>query len=100
MSQQLTVHKELEATLLARMAVSRAALIEANRAVACPATRAATRGSAINVVTSLVEAPHVTLLVALVAGGIILGPRRTIAIASRSGLTAWIARNVRQLVTR
>lgn len=98
MSQKLAAHQEVEAALLTRMALSRAALIEANRRAALPGSRVATRGSAASVVASLVEAPHVALLLALVAGAIILGPGRTIAIASRSGLTAWIARNIRQVV--
>jgi hypothetical protein len=98
MSQKLAVHKDVQAVLLQRMAVSRTALLEANRLAASPPLRALARGSAANVVASLVDAPHVTLLLALVAGGIILGPRRTVRIAGRSGLTAWIARSVRQLV--
>jgi hypothetical protein len=94
MIRKLGVHENVRTAMLQHMAVSRSALLQANRLAVSPRSSAVTRGFATSVV-SLVEAPHVALLLALVAGGIILGPRRTIRIAGRSGLTAWIARNVR-----
>ncbi|WP_238325753.1 hypothetical protein [Paraburkholderia sprentiae] len=87
-------------TILERMEASRTALVVANGTAALPAARPAWRSSASNVLGSLAEAPHVALLLALVVGGIVLGPRRTLSIAGRSGLTAWIARNVRRAITQ
>jgi hypothetical protein len=86
--------------ILERMEASRTALVVANRTAALPAVRAASRSSVSNALASLAEAPHVALLLALVIGGIVLGPRRTLSIAGRSGLTAWIARNVRRAIAQ
>ncbi|MBB5445834.1 MULTISPECIES: hypothetical protein [unclassified Paraburkholderia] len=100
MSQPRHANELARVTILERMEASRAALLVANRTAALPALRAASRSSAGNVLASLAEAPHVALLLALVIGGIVLGPRRTLSIAGRSGLTAWIARNVRRSIAQ
>jgi hypothetical protein len=88
--------------LLEHMAASRTELVEKNRALALPAPRTYTHASTASRISSIAsalgDAPHVALLLALIAGGIVLGPRRTLTIASRSGAAAWISRNVRQLV--
>ncbi|MGF6967121.1 hypothetical protein OKW43_004149 [Paraburkholderia sp. WC7.3g] len=100
MNQSDHTHELARVTILERMEASRTALVLANQTAALPAARGALRSSASTVLASLVEAPHVALLLALVIGGIVLGPRRTLSIAGRSGLTAWIARNVRRAITQ
>lgn len=91
------IHEEAEAAILARMAASRAALLEANspptgvsvarRQTSLPAT----------FVSAIAETPRVATLLALCVGAIILGPRRTLAIAGRSGAAAWVGSSVRKL---
>ena len=98
MSQLHHANELARVTILERMEASRTALVVANRTVALPAARPASRSAARSVLASLAEAPHVALLLALVIGGIVLGPRRTLSIAGRSGLTAWIARNARRAI--
>ncbi|MBB5459555.1 hypothetical protein [Paraburkholderia sp. Cpub6] len=100
MSQPHHANELARVTILERMGASRAALVAANQTAALPAVRAASRSSAGNVLASLAEAPHVALLLALVIGGVVLGPRRTLSIAGRSGLAAWIARNVRRSIAQ
>jgi hypothetical protein len=98
MSHALT-HAEAESAVLSRMAASRAALLEANRvSLAASAARKPSGHSAATLVVALKDAPRVTLLMALCLSAIILGPRRTIGIASRSGVTALIGSSVRRLI--
>ena len=93
--------REAQAAILLRMAASREALLVANRAPsAVPAVRGQTRSAAASMVTSLAEAPRVTLLLALFVGAIVLGPRRTVAIAGRSGITAWLSVAARKAIAR
>ncbi|RKT13702.1 hypothetical protein B0G69_6883 [Paraburkholderia sp. RAU2J] len=93
--------REAQAAILLRMAASRKALLAANRAPpAVPAVRGQTRSTVTGVVTSLAEAPRVTLLLALCVGAIVLGPRRTVSIAGRSGITAWLGLAARKAITR
>jgi hypothetical protein len=99
MNQPHQAHELARVTILERMEASRTALVVANQTAALPAPRAAARSSVSHVLASLAEAPHVALLLALVVGGIVLGPRRTLTVAGRSGLTAWIARNARRAIT-
>ncbi|MCC8402317.1 hypothetical protein LJ655_10500 [Paraburkholderia sp. MMS20-SJTN17] len=100
MSQPQHAHELARITVLERMEASRTALVAANRKAALPTARAAGRPSVGNLYAALTEAPRVTMLVALVVGIIVFGPRRTLTIAGRSGLTAWIASNVRRALTR
>ena len=93
------IAKDAESAILIRMATSRTALLAANNAAASAPESHGIRRSAATVVASLADAPHVTLLMALCVGGIILGPRRTIGIVSRSSVTAWIAANVKRMVS-
>ncbi|MEX3898257.1 hypothetical protein [Paraburkholderia sp. BR10954] len=100
MSQPSHANELARLTILERMEASRTALVVANRTAALPAARAASRFPVSTVLASLAEAPHVALLLALVVGGIVLGPRRTLSIAGRSGAAAWIARNVRRSIAQ
>ncbi|MFP4891076.1 hypothetical protein [Paraburkholderia sp. EG304] len=100
MSQLRHANELARLTILERMEASRTALVVANQTAALPAPRAASRSQLSTVLASLAEAPHVALLLALVVGGIVLGPRRTLSIAGRSGAAAWIARNVRRSIAQ
>ncbi|MBB5415911.1 hypothetical protein QF000_006874 [Paraburkholderia atlantica] len=100
MSQPRHANELARITILERMEASRTALVAANRTAVLPTARAASRSPVSTVFASLAEAPHVALLLALVVGGIVLGPRRTLSIAGRSGVTAWIARNVRRAIAQ
>ncbi|RZF26396.1 hypothetical protein EVC45_28355 [Paraburkholderia sp. UYCP14C] len=82
------------------MEASRTALVVASRNAASPAARTPLRSSAGNVVAALTDAPHVTMLLALVVGVVVFGPRRTLTIAGRSGLAAWIGSNVRRSIAQ
>ncbi|WP_238812959.1 hypothetical protein [Paraburkholderia sp. SG-MS1] len=93
--------RDAQAAILLRMAASREALLVANRAPpAVPVVRGQTRSTVASVVTSLAEAPRVTLLLALCVGAIVLGPRRTVGIVGRSGITAWLGRAARKAITQ
>jgi hypothetical protein len=48
----------------------------------------------------LADAPHVTLLLALGVGTIVLGPRRTIGIAGRAGIAAWLGGTMRNVIRK
>ncbi|KAA1007680.1 hypothetical protein FVF58_23450 [Paraburkholderia panacisoli] len=93
--------KEAEAAILARMAASRVALLEANSTPTdVSVARRQIRLPAASFVGAMTQAPRVTAVLALCVGAIILGPRRTVAIASRSGIAAWVGSSVRKLFTR
>jgi hypothetical protein len=98
MSQPRHAQELARIVILERMEASRTALLVANRAAALPVPHAGSRSSVGSVLAALAEAPRVGLVLALVAGGIVLGPRRTLTAAARSGLTAWIARNARRSI--
>jgi hypothetical protein len=93
--------EEAETAILARMAASRVALLEANSTPTdVSVARRQTRLSAASVVGAMTEAPRVTVLLAICVGVIVLGPRRTVAIVSRSGVAAWVGSSVRKLFIR
>jgi hypothetical protein len=92
---------EVQTAILLRMAASREALLVANRApLAVPAVRVQTRSAVASVVTSLTDAPRVTLLLALCVGAILLGPRRTVSIVGRSGIAAWLGLVAQKAIAR
>lgn len=94
-------YHESEAAILARMAESRVALLAANTVTeAVDASGGPARIPGANLVAALVETPRVALLLAFCVGAIVLGPRRTISIAGRSGVTAWVAASARKLGQR
>lgn len=94
------IHDDAEAVILARMAASRAALLEANSiATGVSGVRRQTSLPA-TFVAAIAETPRVATLLALTVGAIILGPRRTLAIAGRSGAAAWVGSSVRKLFAR
>ncbi|MCI0152069.1 hypothetical protein KNO81_40280 [Paraburkholderia sediminicola] len=83
------------------MAASRAALLAANRPPPSVRTvRGQTRSPVASVMTSLADAPRVTLLLEFCVSVVVLGPRRTIGIAGRSGITAWLGGTVRRVILK
>lgn len=96
-----TDNKDAQAVILLRMADTRAALLAANKAPpSVPAVHGQRRSQATALMSALSETPRVTLLLALCVGAIVLGPRRTIGIMGRSGLTAWLAGTARKMASR
>jgi hypothetical protein len=90
---------ETETAILLRMAASRAALLAANSTPpSVPAVHGQMRSPAAGLIASLADAPRVTLLLALCVSAIVLGPGRTIGIASRSGIAAWLGDTVRKVI--
>ena len=86
-----------ESAILLRMAASRAELLVANStSPSVPAVHGLAQSPAAGLVNSLARAPRVTLLLALGVGAVVLGPRRTLAIVSRSGIAAWLGGTVRK----
>jgi hypothetical protein len=86
-----------EAVLLNHMKLTRAQLLAANvgsRALD-RATHRANSLSLANVVRALSSAPYVTLLGSIVLGTLLVGPRRVVPLVLRTGLTGWVARNIR-----
>jgi hypothetical protein len=93
--------REAETAILLRMAESRTALLAATSAPpSVPAVRGQTWSPAVGLIASLADAPRVTLLLASCVGAIVLGPRRTFGIVSRSGIHAWLGGTVRKVILR
>jgi hypothetical protein len=94
-----------EAALLARMQMSRAQLLAMNlelreagrRRGNSRNTSTSTALSLANIGRALMAAPRVTLLASVALGIVIIGPRRVVPVVVRTGVTSWIARNVRAL---
>jgi hypothetical protein len=90
---------ETEAVILDRMAASRIALRSANLSLSVvPATQGLAGRSVSTVLTTVKEAPRVTLLIALCMGALVLGPRRTVRTALRSLAVALVGSSARKLV--
>jgi hypothetical protein len=91
-----------ESEILTRMAASRAALLVANHTApaSVPVSRGRSRPPAASLMTSLADAPRVTLLLALCIGAIALGPHRTLRIVGRAGITAWLAGTARKVIAQ
>jgi hypothetical protein len=98
---RVATNSEAETAILLRMAESRTALLAANSTPpSVPAVLGQTRPPAVGLIASLADAPRVTLLLALCVGAIVLGPRRTVGIAGRSGIAAWLGGTVRKAVLK
>jgi hypothetical protein len=92
---------EAQATVLARMAATRAELSSANRL--------SNRGAGENRIArpvspdagpAILRTPNAALVAVLLVGFVILGPRQIMVTSFRAGLTAWITRTVRDLAGR
>jgi hypothetical protein len=98
MSHGALTHEEMLSAILLRMEVSREALLAVNSVSAQDSRqRRNVLAGPVGVVTALGETPRVGLVLALCVAAIAFGPRRTIMIAGRSALTAWLAGSVRKL---
>jgi hypothetical protein len=98
MSHGALTHEETLSAILYRMEASRTALVAANSMYAQQSRqRKSVLTGPLSVVTTLEAAPRVALVLALCVAAIAFGPRRTIAIATRSALTAWLAGSVKKL---
>jgi hypothetical protein len=98
---RVATNNEAETAILLRMEESRTALLAANSTPpSVPAVLGQTRPPAVGLIASLADAPRVTLLLALCVGAIVLGPRRTVGIAGRSGIAAWLGGTVRKAVLK
>ena len=99
MTSRQSPHTAAERALRERMAESRAILITAREAA-----RLRTASGMPSLPTRVREivstAPHVMLLLALLAGSIVIGPRRVVSMVVRNGLAAWISKNVRRIAGR
>ncbi|HEY2019535.1 hypothetical protein [Paraburkholderia sp.] len=98
MSHAPTANEE-EAAVLQRMAASRTALLAA-RYAAPPARSTSRHPNSVKVGDLIVRAPRVTLLLALCASAIILGPRRTLAVAGSTGALAWLGLSGRPMLSK
>jgi hypothetical protein len=88
------------AALRARMAASRAELLAAHDAAKLAELRRKPVFTASAMRELAVSAPHVTLAAAILAGTLLLGPRRIATVVVRNGLTGWIGKTVRRLAGR
>jgi hypothetical protein len=95
MSHGALTHEEMLSAILLRMEVSREALLAVNSVSAQDSRQR--RNVLAGPVTALGATPRVGLVLALCVAAIAFGPRRTIMIAGRSALTAWLAGSVRKL---
>lgn len=88
-----------QATLLARMAATRAELVAANHVSALVASaRRGIRAPVIQTGPIFLQTPYAGLIAAALVVSVILGPTHLVKIAARRGLTPWIARTLRTLV--
>lgn len=94
------IRDDAEAAILARMAASRAALLVANSTPTGVSVARRQTSLPASFVSAIAQTPRVATLLALGVGAIILGPRRTLAIAGRSGAAAWVGSSVRKLFSR
>jgi hypothetical protein len=91
-------HKEAQATVLARMAATRAELVSASQLAkigAGPSRKE--RHASPDAGPVFLRTPNAALLAIVLVGSIIIGPRQILVISFRAGLTAWITRTMRAL---
>ncbi|MDQ7977279.1 hypothetical protein QYH69_08465 [Paraburkholderia sp. SARCC-3016] len=96
-----TIHDDASRIALrARMAESRAELLAARDAAKLAEARRQPVFTVSNARALAVSAPHVTLVAAILAGALVLGPRRIATVVVRNGLIGWIAKTVRRMAGR
>ena len=102
MTARSTFFLESEASLLKRMEASRAQLLIAQCAV--KRHEAERKPSFLDTATRLPAlvstAPTVSLVIAVIVGCLIVGPKKIATVVVRNGLVAWIAKTVRRLAGR
>lgn len=107
MKHEFDLRRAHEAAVLERMQMTREQFRAADRALRTAGHRSAAQDgqnslalTLTNVAQALYEAPRVTLLGSVVLAALILGPKRVVPLVVRTGLTSWVARNVRAAVGR
>jgi len=103
MNHRARFRRELEAAVLTRMELTRTQLLAANVGLRMGEHTSRPRKNALtlsNIGRALIAAPNVTLLGSIVLGSLLLGPKRIVPVVLRTGLTGWVARNVRAFVAR
>jgi hypothetical protein len=94
-------HKATQAVVLARMAATRAELVSNSQLLKIgpgpnrTATRVSTHAGPV-----FLRTPNAALLATVLVGLVIVGPRQILVTSFRAGLTAWIARAVRDFAGR
>jgi hypothetical protein len=98
MKRGIPEHKEAQATVLARMAATRAELVSASQRskIGAGPSRIARHVSP-DAGPVFLRTPNAALLAMLLVGSIIIGPRQILVTTFRAGLAAWITRTVRAL---
>jgi hypothetical protein len=100
MTSRSTLHLESRAAVLERMAASRAELLAAQRAAKLQEAGRKPSLLLTQLPALISTAPTVSLLVAVILGSLIVGPRKIASVVVRNGLMAWIAKTVRRLAGR
>lgn len=99
-SRSTALYLASEASVLDRMAASRAQLLAAQLALKRQEARRKPSLVPTQLPGLIATAPNVSLLIAVALGALIIGPRKIASVVVRNGLTAWIAKAVRRLVGR
>jgi hypothetical protein len=90
-----------QATILARMAATRAELIAANHVnTLIASSRRSVRAPAIQEGPLFLQSPYAGLIAAALVVSAVVGPAHLIRTAARRGLTPWIASTARSLIGR
>ena len=103
MNHRARLRHELESAVLARMELTRTELLAANVSLRIgehAPVPGDNRLTLSNIGHALTAAPNVTLLGSIVLGSLLVGPKRIVPVVLRTGLTTWVARNVRGFVGR
>lgn len=95
MNRRLRQHEDAQAAVLARMDAARAEFLSGARALRVPASaRTSKKYRVIGIARTVLQTSDTALIAALVAGSVVIGPRRLFGIAIRAALTAWVTRTV------
>jgi len=95
MNRRLRQHEDAQAAVLARMDAARAEFLSGARALRVPASaRTSEKYRVTGMARTVLQTSNTALIAALVAGSVVIGPRRLFGIAIRAALTAWVTRTV------
>ncbi|HTH62254.1 MAG TPA: hypothetical protein VL689_19140 [Paraburkholderia sp.] len=103
MNARARLRQQHGAALREQMELTRTQLLVANVGMRIAERTAKPRTNALtlpNIGRAFAAAPNVTLLASVVLGALILGPTRVAPLVVRTGLTAWVTRNVKAAIRR
>ena len=101
MSRRLRQHEDAQAAVLARMDAARIEFLSGARALQVPASaRTSAKYRVTGIARTVLQTSTTALIAALVAGSVVIGPRRLFGIAIRAALTARVTRTVRPVTDR